>query len=190
MSGVKHLVTAEDLLKMPEVPGKQFELVDGELVEVSPAGVEHNLIAALIYRLLYAFAEEYRLGIAFTDNLGYILRRDPDLLRAPDVSFVARERLPEGQLPKGFWDLAPDLAVEVVSPGDTAIELRAKVRDYLECGTRIVWVVWPDNHSVTVYDTGGGYRDLAPEDELDGGSVLPGFRVRVADLFDIYPSLE
>lgn len=182
---LKQLLTAEGLWEMPEVPGKRFELVEGELVELPGAGALHNLIAALIYRLLHAHCEGGGLGFVFTDGIGYILGRRPDRVRVPDVSFVSQGRVPESGLPEGFWPSAPDLAVEVVSPSDRADEVRRRVRDYLEAGTRLVWLVWPRQRSVTVYAADGAVRELGEGDELDGGAVLPGFRVRVAELFEI-----
>ncbi len=181
----KQAVTAEQLLAMPDVPGKRFELVDGELVEMPGAGVLHSVIAALVYRLIFAYAEERNLGIAFPDGLGYILHRRPDIVRIPDGSFVAREHIPDGDLPKGFWEGAPDLAVEVVSPNDMADDVHDKVHEYLEMGTRLVWVLWPKTQTVTVHTVDEISRELASEDELDGGDVLPGFTVRVADLFNV-----
>ena len=182
---VKQLLTAEQLWDMPETPGKRFELVRGELVEVPGAGAQHGLIAGKFYRLLFSFVGTMDLGLVYGDGVGYIIGRDPDVVRIPDASFVSRGRIPESGVPKGYWPFAPDLAVEVVSPGDTATELRAKVREYLEGGARLVLVLWPDDRAVTAYPAGGDPRELGPDDELDGGEVLPGFRVRVADLFEI-----
>ncbi|HEU5423937.1 MAG TPA: Uma2 family endonuclease [Nitrolancea sp.] len=179
------LVTAEELWALPEQPGVRYELAEGELVEVPGAGALHNLIAALVYRLIYAAARGQNLGLVFTDGVGYILRRAPDVLRIPDVSFVARERIPAGGIPEGFWPGAPDLAVEIVSPNDLAQEINDKVHQYLEVGTRMVWVLWPNRRTVTVYLPEGQLRDLGPNDELDGGEVLPGFSVRVASLFEV-----
>jgi Uma2 family endonuclease len=182
---VKQLMTAEQLWEMPEAPGRRYELVKGELVEVPGAGGLHGAIALLIGSLLSAFVRPRRLGIVGGDGTGYILARDPDELRIPDVSFVSRARIPEGGVPRGCWPLAPDLAVEIVPPGNAATEIRRKVREYLDAGTRLVWVVWPDDRAVTVHAADGAARDLGAEDELDGGDVLPGFRVRVAELFEI-----
>jgi Uma2 family endonuclease len=181
----KQAVTAEQFCEMPEVPGKRFELVRGELIEMPGAGVLHSVIAALIYRLIFAHAEERNLGMAFPDGLGYVLRHHPDIVRIPGASFVASGRIPEGDLPKGFWDLAPDLAVEVVSPNDMADDVHDKVHEYLEMGTRLVWVVWPKTHTVSVHTVDETSRELDSGDELDGGDVLPDLRVRVADLFDV-----
>ncbi|MDP9379938.1 MAG: Uma2 family endonuclease [Chloroflexota bacterium] len=181
---VKELLTAEDVWAMPD-DGKRYELVRGELIEVPGAGVLHSFIVGTIYRLIQAYAGARRLGVAFPDGLGCILYRNPDVIRVPDVSFISLERLPQGGLPEGYCPFAPDLAVEIVSPSDTAQKLHAKVREYLEAGTRIVWVIWPDEHAVSVYTADeNGSRELRAEDELSGGDVLPGFRVRVAQLFE------
>lgn len=185
MSVEQKLLTAEDLWEMPEVPGKRFELVDGELVEMPGAGMLHNLIAMFIYELLRNHDPDRTLGLVFGDGLGYILRREPDRLRIPDVSFISRDRMPEGGILEGFSPVAPDLAVEVVSPHDSASDLHDKVQDYLEAGTQLVWVVWPRRRSVTVHSAGGSSREIGPDGELDGGDLLPGFRAMVAALFEV-----
>ncbi len=196
---VKQVLTAEQLWARPETPGERYELVGGELIEVLPAGALHGLIVRVFLRLLDPYGLIVRvflrlldpfvlardLGEVFADGVGYIIRRDPDIVRIPDASFVSRGRIPAGGVPKGFWPFAPDLAVEIVSPGDTATELRAKVREYLDAGTRLVWVAWPDERAVTVYGPAGEVRELGPDDALDGADVLPGFRVRVAELFRV-----
>lgn len=181
----KRLMTAEELWAMPEVPGKRFELADGELVEVPGSGGVHNLIAALLYELIRDGVRNQQRGWVFTDGVGFLLQRDPDVVRIPDVAFVARERMPGGQVPEGFVETAPDLAVEVVSPNDSANQVHEKVREYLEAGVRLVWVLWPRFRSVSVYSADGSYRELGADDELDGGEVLPGFRVKVEKLFEI-----
>ena len=115
----------------------------------------------------------------------FILRRHPDLLRVPDVAFVSWDRLPDRRRPEGFLPIAPDLAAEVVSPHNRADDINEKVHDYLEAGTRLVWVLWPRRRMITVYELDKDLRELGPDDFLDGGDVLPGFRVRVAKLFAI-----
>lgn len=185
MSIEQKLLTAEELWKMPEVPGKRYELVDGELLEMPGAGGVHTTIMVLIFKLIDAYVTEHDLGIVYPDGLAYIIGRDPDQVRIPDVSFVSHERVPEGGPPEGFWPEAPNLAVEVVSPHDSASRLHEKVRNYLEAGTQMVWVVWPKSQTVTVYTPGGTARDLDPDDQLDGGNVLPGFRMNVAAFFDV-----
>lgn len=174
-------ITAEQLLELPEVPGKRFELYRGELVEVPFAGVLHSAIVGIVCKLLAAAAEHG--GYVFGDGLGYILARRPDVVRGPDVSYVTADRLLQVGLPAGFWPGAPDLAVEIVSPNDRATEIRAKTRDYLDAGTQLVWVLWPDTRSVTVSDASGAIIELGPDAALDGGALLPGLRVTVAALF-------
>jgi Uma2 family endonuclease len=184
---VKQLVTAEELWEMPEVPGKRFELVRGELVEMPGAGGVHGLLVRLLLRILDPFVVAHDLGEVFADGVGYIIHRHPDVVRIPDVSFIARARIPEGGIPESYIPFAPDLAVEIVSPTDRAEDVYGKVREYLEAGTRMVWVAWPRYRSVVVYTPNANPRELGPDDELDGGEVLPGFRVRVSELFNVVP---
>jgi Uma2 family endonuclease len=181
------LLTAEDLWAMPEVPGKQFELVNGELIEVPGATFTHGLIAAVIYRLMIAFATERGLGIAVPDGVAFILQHAPAIVRIPDAAFISMANIPADGVPSGFFPAAPDIAVEVVSVNDLAKEVDAKVEQYLAFGTRLVWVVWPDARAVTVHTPDRLARRLHSDDVLDGADVLSGFAVPVANLFDIEP---
>lgn len=188
MATTQRLITAEEFYAMPDISGKWVELVRGVVVgaeeaDVPTAGAKHGWIAAMIFRLLDAYSFPRDLGFLFGDGVGYVVSRDPDTIRVPDVSFLRHERVPNGEVPDGFWPFAPDLAVEVVSPGDSANELRDKVDQYLTAGTRLVWVVWPKQQRVSVHAPNSATRELRADDELDGGDVLPGFRVRIADLF-------
>ena len=180
----KRLMTAEELWELPEAPGKRFELVRGELVEVPGAGYPHAELVMALLLLLHPFVAGRGLGRVFGDGLGYIIKRGPDLVRIPDVSFISRERIPEEGI-QGFVPFAPDLAVEIVSPGDRAEDVHEKAREYLAGGVQLVWVLWPRSRSISVHEPGGVTRELGPDDELDGGAVLPGFRVRVAELFEV-----
>jgi len=182
---VKTLLTAEDFLQMPDVPGKRFELVRGELVEIPGTTARHGEIAAVFYEVVRAFVRLHALGRVYFDGIGYIIARDRDIVRVPDVSFVAQRRIPETGAPDTHWPFAPDLAVEVVSTYDRAVDVYEKVREYLDAGTQLVWVAWPRTRSVTAHAADGSIVELGPDDELDGGDVLPGFRVRVSDLFEI-----
>ena len=114
---------------------------------------------------------------------GFRIARDPDTVRAPDVAFIAAGRIPEGESPVAYPDLAPDLVVEVVSPGDRAGEIRKKVADWLAAGTRVVLVLYPRTRSAVVHRPGVQPETLGPDDELDGADVLPGFHCPVHDLF-------
>ena len=182
---VKQLITADELWTMPEVPGKRFELIKGELVEVPGTNILHSLIVVLVARLLAAFVDEHNLGLVTVDGSSYVIRTNPDTVRIPDVAFVSWQRIPQPLPLTKYWPMAPDLAVEVVSPDGRAIELHDKAQDYLEAGTRQVWVLWPQRQSVTVHTPQGARSELGPDEVLDGGDLLPGFRVRVGDLFNI-----
>lgn len=183
---VKPLITAEELWTMPEPSGGRRELVDGEIVEMSPATLLHGVIVTTASRLIDDFVRQHDLGIVAAGDVGFVLRRDPDLVRAPDVAFVAWDRVPESGLPdRGFWEGPPTLAVEVVSPDDRAAEIHAKVRDYLEAGTGQVWVLWPEQRSVTVHEPDGSARDLGPDARLESTGVLPGFATPVETLFAV-----
>ncbi|PKB84045.1 MAG: hypothetical protein BZY88_00830 [SAR202 cluster bacterium Io17-Chloro-G9] len=182
MRNLKTLFTAEELSRLSET-SHRYELVKGELFEMPPAGARHGDVAMEIGTLLRVFVRANRLGWVFAAETGFILVRNPDTVRAPDASFVAMERLPAGDLPVGFLEVAPDLAVEVVSPGDTAREVEEKVEDWLRAGTRLVWVIYPATHSATVYRALGESEQLSENESLDGGDVLPGFGCTVGDLF-------
>lgn len=182
---VKHQVSVEELWEMPEVPGKPFELVDGEVVEVSPASARHGLIAGVVHDAIRLLVRRQDLGIVIGDNVGSVLRHDPDHVRAPDVSFLAWDSVPEGDDLDRFVQGPPTLTVEIVSPHDRANDIRERVQDYLEAGTKQVWALWPQRNSVSVCNPGADTRELGHDAGLDGGDVLPGFTVRVSDLFEV-----
>ena len=133
--------------------------------------------------LLEQHASAHNLGSVYAAETGYRLEHDPDTVRAPDVSFVSRDRLPpEGESDR-YWPFAPDLAVEVVSPSDTVSEVQEKVMDYIAAGTRLVWVAHPKTRTVTEYHSLAEVRVLTADDLLDGADVMPGFSCRVSELF-------
>jgi Uma2 family endonuclease len=177
-------MTAEELLRLPTGMGERYELVLGELKIMSPAGSRHGLIALSIGSLLRQAVRRGRLGAAFGAETGFVLSRDPDTVRAPDVAFVAAARLPPGDLPDGYFPGAPDLAVEVISPSEAAAEVQRKVNEYFEAGARLVWVVYPDTRQVVVYRSARESLTLLADDTLDGGDLIPGFASRVAELFE------
>lgn len=176
------LMTAEELLRLPD-DGKRHELIEGTLNETPPAGTEHGLIAMNAGAILFQFARQRELGEVFAAETGFVLSSEPDTVRAPDAAFVAADRLPSGGLPAGYLRLAPDLAVEVVSPSDTAADLQGKVYDWLDAGCRLAWVVYPATRSVTVFRSRHDVRALGEEDTLDGSPVFDGFNIQVRDLF-------
>jgi Uma2 family endonuclease len=177
-------MTAEELLCLPE-DGMRHELVKGELRTMAPPGGEHGDLALTIGRHVHVFVGRHRLGRALSE-IGFRLRRDPDTVRAPDVAFIRAERIPPEGVPKGYIPIAPDLVVEIVSPGDTATEVQQKVEEWLGFGVRAVWVVYPAGPRLQLNLPDGTARMLGPDDEVDGGEALPGFRMRLRDLLDPY----
>ena len=149
---------------------------------MSPAGFEHGRIAGEIHSRLGAFVKSRGLGLVLSADTGYYIQRDPDTVRAPDVGFVRAERVPRTPT-AGFFQGAPDLAVEVLSPGDRASEVLAKIQDWLDAGCKAVWVVDPAKQTVAVYRPDGAVVRLAPADDLAAEDILPGFHLRVEEIF-------
>ena len=174
--------TASELFEMPD-DGFRYELVKGELRKMSPSGSEHGAIIINISVLLAQHVRSENLGVCFGAETGFKIASDPDTVRAPDVAFIRRERIPESGIPTKFWQGAPDLAVEVLSPGDTRAEVDEKVEDWLQAGARAVWVISPKRRSVSVYGPTTEVTRLSEADELDGGEVVPGFRCKVSEIF-------
>jgi len=177
------LLTADDLLAMPE-DGNRYELIRGELVSTPMSSYESSDIAAGIVTVLRTYAHTHRLGRVTGADGAFILARDPYTVRIPDVSFVRIDRLPPPAQRRQFLELAPDLAVEVVSPSDSANAVQEKVREYLDYGVQLIWVVHPAQRTVTVYTADRNARVLYEDEALDGGDVLPGFTLTVAEIFE------
>ncbi|MGH7588021.1 MAG: Uma2 family endonuclease [Gemmatimonadota bacterium] len=176
------LLTLEEFERLPDDEFRT-ELVRGRLVREPPAGMDHGWLGIYMAFLITDFVLEHDLGKVFNSDTGFVLFEEPPTVRAPDVSFVSRDRLPPPEESVGFGHLAPDLAVEILSPSNTAIEILAKVQDYLEAGTRLVWVVEPSRRSVTEYRSRHESRLLREDERLDGYDVLPGFSMTVAEVF-------
>jgi Uma2 family endonuclease len=174
------LLTAEDLYGLPD-EGEDYELVEGRLVVSEPPGWTHGDIAASFAAVLVPFVRARGLGRVVVES-GYVLARGPDTVRGPDVSFVRADRLPAREVAHRFYEGAPDLAIEIVSPDDRAPEIARKVSNYLTGGTRAVWVVYPRTRTVVVHPDDGPPRLHGPDDAIDGGDVLPGFTAPVAEL--------
>ena len=176
------LLTAEDLLENP-VPNKCTELVAGHLLVREPPGYRHGYVASQLLIAIGAHVRAHKLGHVLAADTGFTLFRNPDTVRAPDVAFVRAERVPT-PLPRGYAELAPDLAVEVLSPSDRAGRVLAKVGDWIDAGAQLVWAVDPERRTARVYRADGTQSLLTADDALDGEDVLPGFSVRVADVID------
>lgn len=179
----KASMTAEDLFVISSDDTKT-ELLGGTLVRTPPTGGVHGKVAARIGRLLDEYVEARRLGIVCGAETGFILQRDPDVVRAPDVSFIAQHRIPSAGEPEAYWPFAPDLAVEVVSPSDRADDLQEKIVEYFAAGTRLVWVVHPRTRIIFAYRSPREVRALGEGDQLVADDVLPGFSCPVKRCFD------
>ena len=174
--------TASELFEKPD-DGFRYELVKAELRKMSPSGSEHGAIVVNITLFLGQHVKANKLGVCFGAETGFKIGSDPDTVRAPDLSFVRRERIPETGIPKKFWQGAPDLAVEVLIPGDTYTEVTGKVVGWLDAGAHTVWVIEPRRRGVSVYRAMSDVTRLNEGDELDGGEVIPGFRCKVSEIF-------
>ena len=175
-------ITADELLQRPD-DGFRYELVEGELVKMAPAGREHGVLAMRIGWRLAQHVEANDLGEVLAAETGFKLASDPDTVRAPDVAFVRQERVAEAGDARGFWPGAPDLAVEVVSPGDTYTEVEDKVLDWLDSGTLMVAVVNPRQRTVTIYRSRTDIVILTQNDILDCKDVVPGWSLPIQELF-------
>ena len=175
-------MTAEDLFDRRD-DGYRYELCEGELVRMTPTGGRHSAVAGRIARLIDEFAEARDLGICGAAEPGFILGRSPDIVRAPDVCFVAKARIPATGVPTTYWPFAPDLAVEVISPSDRLTDVHVKIAEYFGAGARLVWVVEPETRTVHVYRSPRDVQVFGIGDELGGDDVLPGFRCAVRRLF-------
>jgi Uma2 family endonuclease len=174
----------EELYVMPD-DGFTHELQGGMLVSEPLPGFRHGRVMVLVAELLSTHVRKHRLGVVLGGDSGFILARNPDTVRGPDVAFVSKARFDQhGDTIRAFTG-APDLAIEVLSPSNTRSALHGKVADYLAAGTLRVWVVDPEGRTVTVYASLLWPQRLGEDDTLDGGEVVPGFQVRVGELFEL-----
>ena len=174
------LITADELLQMKD-DGFRYELVRGELIKMSPAGHQHGRIALNLTGPLFQHVKTHNLGAVYAAETGFKLAED--MVRAPDAAFIRRERVEAVGLTTGFWPGAPDLAAEVISPGDTYAEVEDKVADWLDAGTRLVVVVNPSTQAVALHYSRSNIRILTTDDVLDGGEVVPNWTLPVRDIF-------
>ena len=174
-------MTAEELEQLPD-DGYRYELVRGELIRMAPANFEHAEIVGNLIFVLQTHVKPRGLDVVGPEG-GFILEREPDTVRAPDVVFVRADRAPRGALARHFAEMAPDLAVEVRSPSDSMASLLAKADEYLARGAQLVWVFDPVPRRVHIRRADGSTAVLSEGDELDGGDVLPDFRVALREIF-------
>ena len=183
MTRIKKATLTAEALRRLSTTGRRYKLVKGELFEMPPAGGKHGSVSMRIGASLNAYVRAHSLGEVFAAETGFVLRREPDTVRAPDAAFVSTERLSTGELPPGYLEMVPDLAVEVVSPSDSEREVREMVADWMRAGVRLLWAIDPATRSVTVYRSTDDFSVLSEDDTLDGGQVIPGFSADIKDLF-------
>jgi Uma2 family endonuclease len=177
----KKVWTDEEFMALPD-DGGRYELVDEQVVDMGNSGMEHGNISAYLCGLIELYVRPKKLGVTCDSSTAFTLKSGNK--RSPDVSFVSKERL-QGlrRLPKGFFQGAPDLAIEVISPSNTFEEIYTKLVEYFDNNCRVVWVINPDERSVVVYRQPQPDRLLKMTDSLDGEEVIPGFTLPVAQLF-------
>ena len=183
MSTQTRPMTAEDLLRFDD-PGVRVELVRGELIIMSKPTGEPGAIAMEFGSRLHVHVKANGLGRAFAAETGFLLERNPDTVRGADAAFVGRERLEKIGTLRQLIPLGPDLVVEIASPHDRPGQIAEKLGEWLAAGAQLVWWVYPERREVVEHRPGVAPRTFAEADTLDGGDVVPGFRCRVADLFE------
>ncbi|MGI0150303.1 MAG: Uma2 family endonuclease [Thermoplasmata archaeon] len=177
-------LTAEEFYRLPDI-GRPQELIEGFVVSEPVSSRSHGAVAASIVRILGNYVHTNGLGSLTTCDSGFILARDPDTVRGADVAFISWNRDRAAKSAGPYFPGAPDLAIEVLSPGNSPGDVRSKVADYLAAGTRLVWCVDPAKRRVRVYRALLAPKILTAEDELDGEDVVPGFRVKISGLFEL-----
>lgn len=182
------LFTANDLTRLPD-DGWQYELVDGRLVRSPPPGAEHGGICLNLGMEILRFVKDHSLGAALSNDTGFLLSQpgDADTVLAPDLSFISRKTMAPSAVyaERGYLHIAPDLVVEVASPSQHRPELSAKAIQWLNAGVQKVWIVWPEQRQVDVWEPDSDDPStLESTDSLEGGTVLPGFRLRLSQLWE------
>jgi Uma2 family endonuclease len=178
----KKVWTDEEFMALSK-DGHRYEIVNGELIDMGNSGALHGNLAIILSSALFAIVNAQKLGALFDSSTAFKMKSGNK--RSPDIAFFAKERL-QGmtQLPTGFLEGAPDLAVEILSPGNTVEEIEAKITEYFDNGACLIWVISPTQHYVMVYRCAQEPdRLLKSVDSLDGEEVIPGFTLPVADLF-------
>jgi len=182
-ASAQRILTAEEFGDRPD-PGYPEELVRGRISRMPPPKPRHGEICNRIGRLLGNFVEEHDLGRVLSNDSGVITERGPDTVRGADVAYYSYGRVPKGPLPNQYLDVAPELIVEVLSPGNRGADVFAKVAEYLRAGVSIVVLLDDGRRVVQLFDADGGARTLGPEDELTIPELLPDFRVNVSRIFE------
>ena len=180
MSRPDALLTADEYERLPDEPGYRVELSYGMLVREPQPGAIHGRVTDRLANAMRNFATKHDLG-EVTSHCGYLISRGPDCVRGPDVAFIRKSRIPADP-PRSFWPFAPDLAIEVASPGNTLAELQQKVIEYFDGGTQEVWIIEPKTQTALIYRSAHDVTLLHVVDQLSGGDLLPGFSISLAEL--------
>lgn len=175
-------ITIEDFEQMGS-DGDDFELLDGVLLEREIMGGRHGEIGGEVHGSIYVFNLTASLGRIYSSDTGFVVDHETGSVLKPDVAFVRTERLPPPEQRIGFMPIAPDLVVEVVSPSNRYADVAWKVERYQRAGVPLIWLVEPGPRTVIVYASGSEPRAIGEDGELDGGDILPGFRLPVRDIF-------
>lgn len=173
--------TDQEFMALPD-DGNRYEIVNGELVIMANSGMEHGNIGAFLGGAIELHVRSHKLGVTCDSSTAFKMKSGNK--RSPDISFVAKERLQgRKRLPKGFFEGAPDLAVEIISPSNTFEEIHNKLVEYFDSGCRLAWVIHPDEQSALIYRQPQPDRLLKISDNLEGEEIIPGFTMPMVDLF-------
>lgn len=188
----ERLLTIEEFVDLPD-DGVPYELVEGRLVPryladdgtaVTGSFADHGAVAARLLVALWQHVNTRRLGVVLDAQVGMLVRRNPDTMRAPDVKYISWNRLPDRVIPRSWLPIAPELVVEVLSHNDRASDVLQKIREYFDRGVLLVWLADPMRRAVTAFTPDGSTRIYGERDTLDGGTVLPDLAIPVAPLFE------
>ncbi|MGR9107626.1 MAG: Uma2 family endonuclease [Gammaproteobacteria bacterium] len=182
MAITAQILSAEDLLNKPK-DGYRYELIEGVLRKMSPAGQKHGRIVATITASLVTHVRRNQLGSVYAAETGFLIQRNPDTVRAPDVAFISRKRLEAVGEVDGYWPGAPDLVVEVISPNDSNTQVEEKIFEWLRAGASVVIAINSRKRIATVYRSLTDITILTDQDCLDGKDIIPGWRLAMKDTF-------
>lgn len=182
MATTEKLLTAEEFEALLN-GDKRYELIDGELREMAPTVNWHGEVESKLVVRLGSHVEGHRLGIVSCGETLYIVRRDPDRVRAADIAFIRQHRVPSLEARQHILEVIPDLVVEILSKHDTVAEIHEKIEDWLNARVQMLWVVDPLRRTVTIYQPGYDPTLLGEHGVLEGDPVIPGFRCAVAEIF-------
>jgi Uma2 family endonuclease len=180
-ASTEKLITGEELARMPEIG--RSELVEGRIVRMTPTGFRHGAVELRVGEVLSAFVEPLRIGRVLVGEVGIYTRHNPDTVRGADALFISHERYARASKEKAYLDVAPELVVEVLSPDERPGDVARKITEFLEAGVLRVWTADPSRRTLRVHRTANESRELGPQDILSGEDVLPGFEIRVKQLF-------